>query len=108
MDGKFETYLERKSSGNYFDTKLTVKAYCNGNSTYKRNHTYKTALSYRVVLHANINVSVKGQVFFQTSHGDYFVFEFNICMKYMENTSKFTLNKNGLVKKNVILLFMFC
>ena len=48
-EGNVETYLERKTSENYFDTKFTVIAFCNGKVTLKRNHIYKTALSYKVV-----------------------------------------------------------
>ena len=36
--------------------------------------------------------------FFQTPHGDYFLIEFVICMKY-GTTAKLTFNKIGLVKK---------
>ena len=31
LDKKFETYLERENVGNYFDTKFTVTAFCDGN-----------------------------------------------------------------------------
>ena len=50
------------------------------------------------IVYVNINVSVVGQAFFQTSHGDYFLIEFIICMKY-GTFEKLTFNKIGLVKK---------
>ena len=40
----------------------------------------------------------KGQVFFQTSHGDYSLIKFVICVKY-GTTTKLTFDKIGLVKK---------
>ena len=85
-DENFETCLERKNSRNYFDTKFTDIAFCIGNLHVKETISTNPIIIQSAKIYININISVKGQVFFQASQGDYFLIEYIICMKYGTTT----------------------
>ena len=103
-DGKFETYLDKKKTREIIlIPNLQLQLLAKGKEIIPTKPQYHIQCNKTYV---NINVSVRGQVFFQSSHGDYFLIEFIICMKYV-TTSKLKFNKNSLLRK-YHLQFLFC
>ena len=79
---KFEPYLERKSSANYFDTKLTIIAFRDEN-LHAKEIVSKSVLSHRVVKSTlTLMFRFRYRFSLKASHGDYFLNELIIRKKY--------------------------